>query len=532
MAAPGRQNPPFHCAAALTAALILLVASDASAAEEALAPPRPLTLQAAVLAEAPKLDGRLEEWSAVPATAMAWLGEREQLHPRLREAWAGPEDASVRVRAAVFGDDLYLALAFEDDVILHNAERAWWHGDSLELFIDPARADGRPAAERFGPDCRQIFLMPANAELPWGVVYRGRRQVFDGGGLVGLEVVRGPDRPGGLDAEVRIPLANFGVDHRGATQLGFALALNDTDDPQVSPESYLSWNRGFDLYLHPDHFGVLEIPAREPRARPTSDSGSGLAWWWFALLAVVGVAILGGPAARWLAGIGPRAKLLALGVVLLLAGGVALQAHLAQLDAEAGTQRMLDGLAAEALAVVGDAAPFLEPPADSSALSRSAGAADAADTPYPTLLQGGRIAARAGVEDAAPVALHPEGAWRAGPVPAYALPLSQPHTLYLPEEDGTWGFELELDVGGAFRRQVGPRATLLGRVTLHARDGAEEEHTLGLQPGEDRDTRRVVTLRPQRVHAWRRISFEPEEGAPAATLRALRALRLAAGPPA
>ncbi len=500
---------------------LLLLTSAPAGAENPLAPPRPLTLVAAVLKQAPRMDGELEEWAGVPAAAEARLAQQEQLHPRLAGAWAGPQDASARVRVGVHGTDLYLALAITDDVVLHDPERAWWHGDSLELFINPALAAGGEPNERFGPECRQIFLMPANADLPWGVVYRGRRQVFDDGGLRGIEVIRGPPRPGGYDAEVRIPLANFGIEDLGASRLGFALALNDTDEAANAPESYLSWNQGFDLYLYPRHFGVLEIPERTAHgAAPGDDEDGGLAWLWFSLLALGAVVFLAGPGARRLAGLGARTKLVALAGVVVVTAIVVGEAHLSATADEASVRSRLEGLATAAEAVARDAAPYDHP--DSEQPQRRLEA----------LLGGARVPARAGVAAAALVALHPKQAYRQGAVPTYGIGLDQPRRLQLPQPDGSYGLELEVDLAAGVRRQSGARSVVLGSLTLRAPDGAEERHPLVVgDASATSGTRRFLTIRPAAVHAWQQLDFEPDPDAPPATLRAIRALRLGSGPP-
>ena len=76
------RHPPVstaQSAAATLAALLLalLAGSRAQAAEEhPLAPPRPLTVTAARLAAAPRMDGRLEEWAEVGPAATLVLDRR------------------------------------------------------------------------------------------------------------------------------------------------------------------------------------------------------------------------------------------------------------------------------------------------------------------------------------------------------------------------------------------------------------------------------------------------------------------------
>ena len=189
-----------------------LVGTVEASEKSPLAPPELLVRRAFLLDRPPTLDGRLDDWPTLPESAQAHLRRKEQLHPNLGEAWQGPTDASAHVSIAVHGEDLYLAVRFVDDVVFHDPDRSWWHGDSLEVFLDADRPADGPPPHTYTDGCRQLFVMPANPDLPWGVVYRGRALGFDDGGLRGLEVARGPVTNEGQIAEVRIPLRNLGIE--------------------------------------------------------------------------------------------------------------------------------------------------------------------------------------------------------------------------------------------------------------------------------------------------------------------------------
>ncbi|MDJ0521081.1 MAG: sigma 54-interacting transcriptional regulator [Planctomycetota bacterium] len=510
-----RWNRPRESAATLRAlaafaAVLLLLATRAQAApDEArspLAPPEPLGVRAQVLDAAPRMDGILDEWQGLPAEAEAVLARREQLHPRLGEAWSGPEDGSVRVAVAVHGDDLYLGLSFTDDVVVHEPERAWWHGDSLELFVNPDLVPGERPPHRFTPDCRQIFLMPANADLPWGVVYRGLRQVFGDGGLRGVEVVRGPEREGGYDAEARIPLVNFGITDRREARLGFALALNDADDPGAPSDTYLSWNRGFDLYLHPDHFGELTIPARQAFEPPPDPKGHGGTTWPLLLaIGLIAAVLLAGPAARLLAGIGARTKLLALGAIVVLGGAVVLEATLAADADEHAVRVELDALADRAATVATDAAAYL--PDDGGTDARTLTA----------LLRGGRVAAAPGVVGARLVALHPDGAF-APPqgVPAYGLDLRTERSFLFPQPVSANRVRMRLAAPPQMRGSASAELGTLGFVGI---DGEKATARVVLPAAAKR-----VDVAVGLTTAWREVTWTPDPAAPPARLRGLDAL--------
>ncbi len=514
MRRPPRPNPPRQSAvrallgwpirhAAILGLGALLAWGGPAEAEDApspLAPPSQRTVRAAALDAAPRLDGDLAEWAGLPATCQARLDNRDQLHPRLNAGWSGPQDASVRVQVAVHEDDLYLGLRFTDDVVLHDTQRAWWHGDSLELFINPDLVPGEAPPHAFTPGSRQIFLMPANPVLPWGVVYHGRRQVFGDGDLQGVEVVRGPAREGSYDAEVRIPLSNFGIDHRNATSLGFALALNDGDQAGVAPDTYLSWNRGFDLYLHPDHFGVLEVPARAAFRHVERPPRGGTSWLLLVALGLGAAYVLAGPGGRVLARVRSRSKAIALGATLLVGAALYLEATLSADADESEVRAALEGIAAHAADVAKDAERFL--PAD--------GDADTRARTLESLLRGGRVAAASGVVDAALVALHPDGAFAATTgVPAYDVDLRRPHAFVLTQP--VRGGELRLTLKAALDTQTSADIHL-GTLEAEGRSGRSGALPVVAPPGGG--TQLSVTLPDG---AWGQLHWTPDPGgAPAA----------------
>ncbi|MDF1702081.1 MAG: hypothetical protein P1V36_13065, partial [Planctomycetota bacterium] len=237
-------------------------------------------------------------------------------------------------------------------------------------------------------------------------------------------------------------------------------------------------------------------------------------------LGAAAVLFLAGPGAGRLAGLGPRRKLIALGVVVLATGAIVIEARLAADAEEAAVRGRLATLATAAGRVATDSAPYL-------------GSDLRAPRPLESLLRGSRVPARAGVTDAAPVALHPEGAYRTGAVPAYAIPLGRPQTFVLAgADDARFGLEFEIELATAVRRQSGARAIRFGEITLRAPGAVEERHPLVLgEAGEATEARRFARIRPEAVHAWQQIGFVPDPDAPAATLRAVRALQVGTGPP-
>ena len=142
--------------------LLLLVPSWAQ--EQTVWTARPLS------GSVPRIDGSGtdEAWQGIEPGVLA---TREQIHPNYREQWSGPADLSARVRAAYTRSDLYLLIEVEDDTIIHEAGRAFWVGDSIELFLDSDRV-ADPDEKHYSDDDRQIFLMPFNEGVRWSHQHR------------------------------------------------------------------------------------------------------------------------------------------------------------------------------------------------------------------------------------------------------------------------------------------------------------------------------------------------------------------------
>ena len=502
-------------AVALTALLLACAAAPLSAEEGV--PPRLLQLEAHSLESPPVLDGQLSEWRELPPEATARLERPEQVLPQRRAGWAGPADASAVVQVAVHGDALYLAARIEDEVLLHDPAAPWWHGDSLELFLDVGREAGAAPRNTYGPGCWQILLMPLNPSLRWGVVFRGAEMVFDDGGLRGLALAH-RRRPGGYDLEARIPLDALGVESGAARVLGFGLALNDADEGPAEPGTYLSWNAGFDLWRHPDRFGELHLPARagEDTFAPAPDPTGWPLFTWVALLlgALAGVA-LAGPGARLLARIGPRPKLIALGACLLVALALHLHRSWSVSGAESAVREHLSALATQAEQVAADAraagALFSpEPAARSRALAQ--------------LLAGESIPARPGVEAAAHVPLHEDSRFADGRSKRYRIDLTSTVALPLAAPLSTRALVLQIEE----EREERSRSREDHWGTLHAETSAGNKTRLPVpapaqraEPGTTR-THEVALALPD-AGPWAVLHWAPAGGTGGLTLRGIEA---------
>ena len=212
------------------------------------------------VAQPPVLDGMLddESWSAVrPLT----VDRRDHIHPNYREGWTGPADLSAEVRTLVAGDALYLGLEIRDDTTRHESGRAWWSGDSIEVFLD-TRRQGDEDDTRYSNDDLQLFLMPFHDGLRWGVVARGPDMPYPDGGLRGIRVTHRRTAVG-YTVEARIPLWNLDIapDERGC--IGFDLAFNDVDEAgSTQAETYMTLSGRFELFTTPRNFASLQIGER------------------------------------------------------------------------------------------------------------------------------------------------------------------------------------------------------------------------------------------------------------------------------
>ncbi|MFV1958696.1 MAG: sugar-binding protein, partial [Planctomycetota bacterium] len=234
---------------ALLGATILLLSSGARADEKR---PLPNRLEAIGFTRAPRIDGDLGDWPEGRDSQVAVLDRAEQVLPAMRDRWRGPDDLRGRVRIGVDTEALYVAVQVGDDTAYHPGQ-PWWHGDAVELFLDldPPGPEGRP--DRYTPGCWQIFLMPRNPEVAWGVMFHGARRPADDGGLRGVELGHRERAGQGYDVEVRIPWSALGLEGAPGYPIGFAVALDDADGPPdpSSPRTYMSWNGRFDLYRIP-----------------------------------------------------------------------------------------------------------------------------------------------------------------------------------------------------------------------------------------------------------------------------------------
>ena len=102
------------------------------------------------------LDGRADEWSAIPAVEMSSPG----LVIENRDLWRGPMDSSCRFRVAIAGDRLAMLVEVTDDQI-NTDQKESWDNDAVEICWD-LNASG-PSGSGLTPGTGQMIFVPADA---------------------------------------------------------------------------------------------------------------------------------------------------------------------------------------------------------------------------------------------------------------------------------------------------------------------------------------------------------------------------------
>jgi len=166
------------------------------------------------------LDGRLDEWAAIaPVAADAKWQVRDN-----PDAWTGPADCTLAVRAGYDDKALYLAVDVTDDLLVTDAAQSWYR-DGIEVFWDPRGDADRDGA--FAGACRQLLIpVPADGE-PVRVNCRPADK-----GMVSAIRTACRRRSGGYTFELAIPHAAIAKGFRPAAgrKLRLEILANDRDE--------------------------------------------------------------------------------------------------------------------------------------------------------------------------------------------------------------------------------------------------------------------------------------------------------------
>lgn len=200
------------------------------------------------------VDGRLEEWGALPYTATS-PGQLRMA----AQAWAGPEDCSFRFAVAEDENYLYLAVETIDDVAANPVDQLFWFQDGIEVRID-ARPDPERSAwnGQDGEFERFLFLALAPGDSAASQVLIDRDRLPAGI----LAVCRRTEQ--GHDTEIAVPHAVLDAYRGGRWEaLRLNIAVNDLD--AVGGEFVQYWWR-------PDWRDPDSYPGSGTFLRPTSST--------------------------------------------------------------------------------------------------------------------------------------------------------------------------------------------------------------------------------------------------------------------
>ena len=195
------------------------------------------------LHHAPKgmsIDGRGDDWADVPGLT---IGEADQItQPETtKKNWTGPDDLSALVKVAWDQKNIYLyALVRDDHPLVTTAGSPPHQGDSIELFIGFAGPSDRPSYTPM-KDFQITFNAGGNGVEPsihWSLAPAAERSQWD----IKVRTLAAASDFTGYELEARLSLAALGGPKLEPGQsLGFDVAINDADDPDILRENKFDW---------------------------------------------------------------------------------------------------------------------------------------------------------------------------------------------------------------------------------------------------------------------------------------------------
>lgn len=175
--------------------------------------------------EAILVDGNLGEWAAFPAIAIDQLTLGA-------ERWSGPGDLSGTVRFAWDADNLYLAIERRDEAhVQANTGDALFRGDSIELWLDVAVGEDYDSAT-MSEDDFQIVVSAGDFVARRAEAYVAYPLPTDTN-RNRLVQVRAAPLANGYTLEAAIAWQLLGVTAQAEGIVGYAVVLNDIDDPAI-----------------------------------------------------------------------------------------------------------------------------------------------------------------------------------------------------------------------------------------------------------------------------------------------------------
>ncbi len=229
-----------------------------------------LRVVARSLARAPRIDGDLAEWGTAEEFPIR-IDQPQQVaigtpytaihhDPSLACHWKGPKDLRLAAALGYDADNVYLAARVWDDAVVNvraaKKPRISYEGDCIELFLD-ARKPEHQGQRAYTPEVLHIMVVPPVEGHPAPMFHLSKPRH---GKLraAALDAIRLED---GYTIEMRLPRTNFpSVKLAPGTAIGFDIAIDDSDDPEVlGRKSQLVWAGDGTNHADPSVFGRLLI---------------------------------------------------------------------------------------------------------------------------------------------------------------------------------------------------------------------------------------------------------------------------------
>ena len=211
------------------------------------------------------VDGRDEDWQRISAaqdryTTAANDAQHVDFSFPERGKFSGPDDLSMRVRAAVDSENFYLLADVHDQILTNTAPpNDLYAGDDFEVFIDASPVQSR-FGKAMGENVRQLIFLPAyvNPRFDRAVVWQAEK-------CPGVKAVSRL-RPWGYTLEIKIPKALFPnwKAHPDLDSIGFDVCVNDADSPGFDPPHAAMKDAMFLLqpaahFMSPEKLGVMDF---------------------------------------------------------------------------------------------------------------------------------------------------------------------------------------------------------------------------------------------------------------------------------
>ena len=186
------------------------------------------------------VDAEGDEWSDVPGIK---IGEGDQItQPQTtKKNWKGPDDLSAVVKVTWDDKNIYIhALVRDDHPLITTPGSPPHQGDSIELFIGFAGPSDKPSYTPM-KDFQITFKAGGNGVEPsihWSLDSAAERSQWD----INVRKLHAHADFTGYELEARLSLAALGGAKLEPGQaLGFDVAINDADDPDILRENKFDW---------------------------------------------------------------------------------------------------------------------------------------------------------------------------------------------------------------------------------------------------------------------------------------------------